>query len=145
MFRENTPLNSLVGRNINEIRMDSEFLVFRTDDGTYSFTVEGDCCSSSYFYDFYGVQNLLNNGPVLKVENVDLDVDEIEEDYGEVIQVYGYRFTTEHPTWGEVSSVVSFRNSSNGYYGGWMEAVNVSDSVIDRLPVITDDVIEVED
>ena len=39
----------------------------------------------------------------------------------EEVQVYGYRITAEHPLFGPVSAVMSFRNTSNGYYGGWMD------------------------
>ena len=66
-------LNKLVGKKITKIRMDEEFLVFETDDsGVHAFTVEGDCCSHSYFFDFYGVRQLLEGGKVTSTEEVEL-------------------------------------------------------------------------
>ena len=117
----------------------SEYVVvFVTDGGEkFPYEVEGDCCSHSYLFDFYGVKNLLNNGPVTKFEEYDLQAGDPgfhECEYtesswyecllcgGESLQVYGYSLTTEHPVWGPMTSVLSFRNESNGYYGGWMEA-----------------------
>jgi len=126
---ESQPLLRLVNRYITAIYMSDDRLTFDTDQGPISFEVEGDCCSHSYFFDFYGVENLLSNGRVVRTEAVDLQPSDpgyhnpdIDDDY-DVIKVYGYRLTTEHPEFGEVSSVFSFRNSSNGYYGGWMEYV----------------------
>ena len=114
-------LNQLIGTKVKKVFMSSQFLRFVTDKGNFTFTVEGDCCSSSYFHDFVGLDHLRNNGPITKIEEIALDVDDKNKDEYDVIQAYGFRFTTIHPTFGEVSSVMSFRNSSNGYYGGWLE------------------------
>lgn len=126
-WRNTEQFNDIIGANVNGILMSEDRLTFQTDKGLIEYEVEGDCCSHSYFFDFYGVKHLLDNGPVTAFESVDLSpgdpgyVDpDVEIDY-EYIRCYGYRLTTEHPTFGPVSSVVSFRNSSNGYYGGSME------------------------
>lgn len=119
-------LESIVGKAITDIYMDDDYLVFIAADGTvHGFMVEGDCCSHSYFHDFHGVEKLYQNGVVKEVGAIDLD--EIEGriatsnqfDYDEVV-AYGFKIVTESPVWGEQTSVFSFRNSSNGYYGGWM-------------------------
>jgi hypothetical protein len=112
-------LEVLVDKKIVEIFMNDDYLVFTdTEGGFHGFTVEGDCCSHSYFHDFFGVRTLLENGPVVSVKSIDLG----SEDLGDwdVISCYGFEIVTEHLTWGEQTSVFSFRNSSNGYYGGWM-------------------------
>jgi hypothetical protein len=100
------------------------------DDGDIAFTVEGDCCSYSYFYDFLGVRRLLEHGPILDAYFKELDDPDPEKDEdaarGECVIAYGVVFVTEHPRFGEVSSVMSFRNDSNGYYGGWMYATDPS-------------------
>lgn len=115
-------LESIVGAIVNRIAMDEDTLVFDTDKGLFAFTVYGDCCSLSYFYDFYGVDKLLGNGPVTEVHEVELDQSDVQQrDY---TQAYGFSLVTEHPTWGAQTSVFSFRNDSNGYYGGWMEALS---------------------
>lgn len=141
---------SIVGKTILAMWMDEDNLIFETTEGLVGFYVDGDCCSHSYFHDFYGVRNLLDNGAVTAFEEVNLSEGdpgyrdstwadngkEIEYDY---IQVYGYRFTTEHPMFGEVSSVLSFRNASNGYYGGDMNVMS-NPVVKDNMPSITADV-----
>lgn len=114
-------LEVLVGKKVQRLFMSDDYLKFQTDGGDFAFRVDGDCCSSSYFYDFYGVENLLKNGPIKAVEEIDLKDDGKRRKDDEEISCYGYRLTTESPEFGEVSSVMSFRNSSNGYYGGSIE------------------------
>lgn len=116
-----TELKDLIGRKVNKIFINKDFLMFETDKGDLIYAVTGDCCSSSYFYDFYGVKALLKNGPVTEVKTVELlpsDVACTNGDSSDVVQVYGYQITTECEHYGERTSVFSFRNSSNGYYGG---------------------------
>lgn len=120
----------LVGKKIQHIYFNEDFLRLVTDDGTFTYGVDADCCSTSLFYDFFGVKKLLENGPVVSVSTVDLHPTDIEKDdkeYGYMkdkkgedldIEVYGYSIVTEHPEFGEQTSVFSFRNYSNGYYGG---------------------------
>lgn len=128
---------ALIGARIKAIHMSEEQLIFETDRGPVGYRVEADCCSTSYFHDFYGVANLLAGEPVTGFCAVDLapgdpgyrpetweqGVGTIVRD-AEEVQVYGYRITTVHPVFGEVSAVVSFRNASNGYYGGWMSLMD---------------------
>lgn len=135
----------LNGKTVEEIYMSKKTLTFITDSGPVSFAVSAECCSTSYFFDFYGVVNLLGS-VVVGFEKVNLspgDPGYNKKTYqtkpagnpkgkaGKAAKnpsskvftkVYGYRLTTVHPVFGEVSSVLSFRNDSNGYYGGRMEA-----------------------
>lgn len=112
-------LQLLVGKEITAIYIGEYKLVFDTTTGKIAYKVEGECCSHSYFYDFVGVDKLLKNRKVVAV--ADIKLDEVQnEDEWEYIKVYGYSITTENPKFGEVTSVLSFRNSSNGYYGGEM-------------------------
>lgn len=115
-------LQRLVGKSIAKIQMDESELIFTTKDGeVYGYTVEGDCCSSSYFHDFIGVAKLLSGNPIVSASSVSLDLKADEEvDRYDVIECYGYEIVTNDPKWGELTSVFSFRNSSNGYYGGSM-------------------------
>lgn len=141
---------SVVGRKVKAVRITEEILQFDFEEGeSVAFTVYGDCCSHSYFYDFHGVEKLLENGPVTEFSPIDLkeseyvysyDPDNVDHEYDE-IQVYGWRLVTEHPLWGEQTSVFSFRNSSNGYYGGWME---VTSQRIDDVEPVTETVLEVK-
>jgi hypothetical protein len=123
--------DNLIGKTVREIWMDENYLKFVTDDGNVTYAVEGDCCSDSFFFDFYGVDNVIGR-EVVAFESVSLSPGDpgyrpetysVEnEDGWSVTQVYGYRITTEHPSFGHVSAVLSFRNESNGYYGGWMRS-----------------------
>lgn len=120
----NANFKELVGKTIKKIYMEEDYLKFETDDGVFAYTVVGDCCSHSYFHDFYGVSDLLGK-KVIDVDSVALTTgDEIAySNHGGEISVYGYRITYEG-SWGDQSAVFSFRNSSNGYYGGWAETTD---------------------
>lgn len=133
-------LPNLVGAKVERVFMNQDYLKFETDKGNFVFTVEGDCCSQSVFYDFIGVKKLLENGAITEIKEVELQPDEKERvnvDNGET-KIYGYALTTVSPEFGEMTSVFSFRNYSNGYYGGWMN----DSSDVNVSPEITDDVIE---
>ena len=151
MYTEHS--EALIGKKIKRIFMNEDYLKFETDKGNVVFNVYGDCCSQSVFYDFIGVKKLLNNGAVVAFEEIELtpsDIKTVKDEYDrertedkksyqESIQVYGYRLVTVDPAFGEVSSVFSFRNYSNGYYGGSLELCLEG---IDVSPEIFDDVIE---
>lgn len=142
-------MKELIGRKINAIYLNETYLKFDTDKGILVYTVYGDCCSLSVFYDFYGVKTLLKNKLVTNVKKVELHpTDIVKEDYGEkdkkhsdsLIQFYGFQITTESPEFGEQTSVVSFRNYSNGYYGGTLNEPTTEDVKVE--PQIFDDVID---
>ena len=142
--------NKLIGKKINKIFLNSEYLKFETDQGNVLFEVYGDCCSHSYFYDFYGVKKLLQNGPVTDFKSIDLKegdynnwIDPNKEYDYDYIQCYGYAITTVNPEFGEQTSVFSFRNKSNGYYGGSLEWRD-GGADLEVSPEITDDVLEVK-
>ena len=149
-------IGKLIGKKVKEIYMNEEFLKFVTDDGNIVFGVQGDCCSQSVFYDFYGVKKLFKNGAIKSAKKIDLEPDDIKttedvykidgckiqkdkKSYQESIKVYGYELVTEDEKLGEVTSVFSFRNYSNGNYGGYMN--NVADDT-EVKPQIFDDVTE---
>ena len=124
----------LVGRTINKIFMSHEYLQLDTSGGTFVYTVEGDCCSVSYFYDFYGVEKLLKGNPVVSVKEIELDEPtDADARRGDVVRAYGFEIVTEDPELGEVTSVFSFRNDSNGYYGGWMSFTDARPSYLKEL------------
>lgn len=133
-----TNTERLIGKKVERIFMNETHLQFVTDQGAITYTVEGDCCSHSYFYDFIGVKKLLENGPIISVKEI--DVGESEDNGGDYIQKYGFSITTESEKFGEMTSVFSFRNSSNGYYGGRME----DSGNIDVSPEIFDDILETD-
>ncbi len=149
-------ITTLKNKSIQTIYVSSEeFLFVDTDNIGYLFGLYADCCSTSLFYDFFGVNNLLENGNITDVKEIEItakDTTKTEGGYsekdlsseGDCIQVYGYQFTTISPQFGEVTSVFSFRNYSNGYYGGDLaDGIELQDielqNAISRLnPLIKD-------
>lgn len=143
-FENNELKDLVVGKKVLAIRVSERFLVFETDDGLVAFSVEGDCCSYSYFHDIVGADKLLANGPIVSAKELDLSEQNFYQDY-EDIQVYGYEFVSEHPIWGEQTAVVSFRNSSNGYYGGWMNSVSQPERLnLNDLQLVSGEFYEVQ-
>jgi hypothetical protein len=128
----------MIGVKVEKIFMNEEFLKFQTDKGNFVFTVDGDCCSESVFYDFYGVKDLIGR-TIKEVNEVELKTDERMDgkNYQEAVSVYGYEVVYEDKKWGDRTAVFSFRNYSNGYYGG---AINETGDT-EVSPEITDDVI----
>jgi hypothetical protein len=77
---------------------------------------EGDYCSESWFADLVGVHNVIGR-EVISVETIPLPEWVNVEDgrtRQEYDEAYGLRISTDGGT-----CDVIYRNSSNGYYGGW--------------------------
>jgi len=122
-------MKSLIDKIIKKIFVGDNILIFETDKGDISFSAEGDCCSESYFSDINRVKNLLG-GKVNSVKEVDLPETEIppHETRQEIDAVYGFHINTDKGT-----GIIIMRNSSNGYYGGWIERIYQK---IDKLKMI---------
>ena len=112
-------MQELIGKTVTNILINQTqtVLKFETDGGTVAYYVDGDCCSESWFADIIGVECLLGQ-KVLTSERVIWD--EIIDDDGRSLQdedkIYCIKLIT---TKGYIDII--FRNSSNGYYGGWIE------------------------
>lgn len=110
-------MDRLVGTAIINISIDVDeqhFLQFDTSKGTFVYFAEGDCCSESWFYAVVGLENLIGHF-VRKINLITLG--DIVDGLGrqEVDELYAVHFITDAGFAG-----VEFRNSSNGYYGGWV-------------------------
>lgn len=106
---------------------DKERITFAFEDGgERAFGVEGDCCSSSWI-EHLEMPPDLAGATLLSVEDGG-GVDKTDDDalnpkgeYGrehECLQVYQTTFRTNR---GDVT--LEYRNSSNGYYGGYLVEV----------------------
>lgn len=98
-----------------------------TDDGVYVIYAEGDCCSESWFADALYVPRKL---PVKlsSIEGVRLpDPPNDGRTRQEYDQAYSVRI---HHDGLEGSTELVFRNSSNGYYGGWFSVYRQDDPVV---------------
>lgn len=126
-------IDNLVGKTVKAIYMDREILVFDTDQGKIGYGVEGVCCSISYLYDFHGVQKLLAGNQVVSTKYIDLETPTDEDaQKGDSVAAYGFEIVTHDPKYGDVTSVFSFRNDSNGYYGGSLHQLTEVDEIPTR-------------
>lgn len=111
-------MKQLIGKKIKALAVnkDKSLLSFETENEQVNFSVKGDCCSQSWFADINGVYALLG-GTVVNVEEVSMEGYNVED--GRTRQdsdcAYGYKIRTD-----KGDADVVFRNSSNGYYGGWL-------------------------
>lgn len=84
---------------------------------------QGDCCSTSWFEQVSG-ENALRPGAILnKLELVKMEekntIVEDTDGYEDHIKFYGVKFITN-----KGHTDVDMRNSSNGYYGGFLSINN---------------------
>lgn len=128
-------MKELIGKRIRQISVndDQSILSFATDDVTVSYVARGGCCSESWFADITGVDALLG-GTVQSADEVNMDGYNVNDGRTrqEDDEAYGWKLCTNK---GYVDIV--FRNSSNGYYGGWMELF--IGALPDTMTTITED------
>jgi hypothetical protein len=139
-------LEKLIGKTINKVYMDEgkDLLIFDTSEGLVGFTAEGDCCSTSYFYELTGIDKILGQ-KIEVITDISKDMPVVEAEY-EVTDVYGYRISAApvdveiagQPVETSRSALVVFRNDNNGYYGGWIHEYEVLEIPADAKEVISD-------
>ena len=118
-------MKELTGKNIKQmfVNEDQSLLKFTVDDGEEFLIYEavGDCCSETWFADIIFGWKFFGS----KITDVvELEVPEwlnnlfSRDGRGrqEYDQVYGFQLKAS-----DSHCDVIFRNSSNGYYGGWCE------------------------
>jgi hypothetical protein len=131
-------MEKLLGRTVLAVEVDSEdqhYMRFLTDAGPIAFGVSGDCCSESWFADVIG-RDALIGGTVAKVETLELPEPPDQHRTRQDVDVaYGIRLTTERG-----HTTIAYRNSSNGYYGGFLENASARKIVnVKWKPIETDD------
>jgi hypothetical protein len=111
----------MLGRKLLSVAItdDGEVVTFEFQDGfSRSFAVGGDCCSCSWI-EHLEMPNDVAGATLLSVQEsapITQDHDAHDEENGDdCIQVYNTSFRTDR---GEI--ILEFRNSSNGYYGGYL-------------------------
>lgn len=111
-------MKKLIGKKIAGLRIneDQSVLAFDTNQGVIAYYVWGDCCSETWFADITGVSALLG-GTVQTADEVSMDGYNVEDGRTrqEWDEAYGVKLTTE-----KGYADIVFRNSSNGYYGGYI-------------------------
>jgi hypothetical protein len=133
---DSRPILNLVGRTITAmfVNEDQSILVFATNTGDVSLSAMGDCCSESWFADLLGVDVILGQ-EIKSVEEVPLPNYDVNDGRGRQDEdhVYGFRFTT-----GRGYADLIFRNSSNGYYGGWLTAQETEGRPANLTAIVAD-------
>ena len=112
----------IVGETILAVihSVDDDTLTFVCRDAAYRYSTEGDCCSQSWI-EHLTVPPDIVGAQVTEVHSPELPPHEqVNEQDGDSIQVYHTAWKTNR---GEV--IAEYRNSSNGYYGGWMTGPEV--------------------
>jgi hypothetical protein len=100
-----------------EINQDKTLLRLTKSDGSLLFVIAyGDCCSSTWIEHIDNVQALICNKPVFEEELVHVSNDWVDQ---ELIRCDVYKLKTI-----DGMITIEFRNSSNGYYSGWLEVTD---------------------
>jgi hypothetical protein len=122
-------MQELIGKEIKQVFVDAErqhWIRFVTNDGTFDYRVEGDCCSESWIWGVSGLWYFNCDGArtytqkVTEIREVELPPwiqKQIAKDglcRQDEDAVYSYCICAEYGG----SIELEFRNSSNGYYGG---------------------------
>ncbi|HEY6875584.1 MAG TPA: hypothetical protein VI384_04420 [Candidatus Dormibacteraeota bacterium] len=112
---------NMLGRKLKTVSLDASKsrITFDFADGfSRSFGVEGDCCSTSWI-EHLEMPGDIDGATLLSVEDsAPITQDHPEHDDengGDSIGVYNTVFRTDR---GDI--VLEYRNSSNGYYGGYL-------------------------
>jgi len=120
-------LKDLIGKTIKEVRIEptNTYIQFETEDWIFSYITEGDCCSESWINHISGLQAIIGH-KVLKTEEVDMPTIHLGQkgfsERQEVDQVYCFKIFTNQGV-----CELEMRNSSNGYYGGYLKKVDFLD------------------
>lgn len=107
-------MHRMLGRPIRAVVLapDKCSIRFEFQDGAAQvFGVEGDCCSRSWI-EHLTVPDDVDGAELVTVTESMMETDDHEH---ECLKVYSTTFRTNR---GDI--VVEYRNSSNGYYGGWL-------------------------
>lgn len=113
-----SPFASLVGLQVVSVWHNDQRgeLFIETPGRWFQYIAEGDCCSISWWYRFKGLAALIGHTVRAiaegSLEGVDVEDGLCQQQYD---GAYEYLLLTEAGACG-----VCFRNSSNGYYGGFL-------------------------
>lgn len=121
MYKSHTQMvfDGMLNKKIASVVLEKskDILTFNFDDNTLqAFTVEGDCCSSSWV-EHLDMPNDVEGATLLSIE--ELGTEEVKDPEHECLLVYQVHFNTDRGT-----IALEFRNSSNGYYCGWLQPID---------------------
>lgn len=133
-----SPFASLVGQTVKGLWLneDTTHLNIKVSDGRwFRYELSADCCSESWWYRIRGVRYLLGE-TVCAVAEGRLEGVDVQDGLGrqEVDEAYEFTLLTKAG-----ACEVCFRNSSNGYYGGWIEVLRDRGQPVEMGKPITSD------
>jgi len=111
-------MKELEGKRVSELYLSDglHFIKFITDEGEeFVYEALADCCSESWFHHVLGADALLGNIVKTAVEFPALAIDENEFTRQAMDLLYKVMLMTD-----QGFTDIEFRNSSNGYYSGWL-------------------------
>jgi hypothetical protein len=124
----------LTGLQVEKVWINDEKtkLKLKTSRCWYVLATEEDCCSESWIEHVDGLRGLFDN-PINGTEEVRIgEVIATRQDFD---QLYSFTILLDgYPN----KFQIEFRNSSNGYYGGWM-GLSDSDDNLDGFRELNDD------
>lgn len=112
-----TDLSKIIGKTFMTVTLDDskDIITFVTGNSSDNIRFEaiGDCCSSSW------IEHMDDVPTDFTVTNViEKDTDREDDAEGDCLQKYFYEVVTD-----KGSFTIEMRNSSNGYYGGYLQCV----------------------
>lgn len=135
-------LEILKGKSIRRalISADHTTLAFELADGErQAFYTDGDCCSESWIEHVSNADNLagstVTGAEEIEIGDVTASYEGKEAPPQEYVQAYGVKVQLE----GRPSFELEFRNASNGYYGGSIEATSLDDKQWAALAELRED------
>lgn len=127
-----TAFDALIGKKIVSVSTDSRSITFRTDEGVLEADAAGSCCSHSWFEHISDTGAIVgevvtqiheySSGLLDLHEHTDFCVNQCENEDAAAaadgrLKAYSWRIQTAR---GGLD--LEMRNSSNGYYGGYVES-----------------------
>lgn len=106
--------NPLVGKKVLAVYLaeDKQAMKFEVEGAApIVVRVDADCCSTTWIEYIETPENLI--GTVSAVEDLDMPQQEYDREKFDCVSFYGCKIHTE-----KGSTLLDYRNESNGYYGG---------------------------
>jgi hypothetical protein len=107
----------MVGQTIDSLTLapDGSTLTIEFRDETGAILeAEGECCSHCWIEGMEGASQVVGHA-IVSVEDIEMPERDFDVERHECLDFYGLRINTNFG-----ALVIDYRNSNNGYYGGWL-------------------------
>jgi uncharacterized protein (TIGR02996 family) len=132
----NCGLEKILDKTIYQINLmgSQDYLELIMEDGSKEYIAAyGDCCSDSWFYRIDNPQNIIGS-PIIAFLEATIEDINIEDGLGRQDEDKAYAISIM--TMKGICRIV-YRNSSNGYYGGWVQMSEAPETT-ERLAIDSD-------